>query len=449
MEPNNCKILILGAGLVAQPMVKYFLSKDYKITIASNTPDRAKVMANNNANASIIDWDIEDKKTLEDMVSSHNIVISLLPYIYHVNVAEFALKHKVNMLTTSYVSPALRALDEEAKKQNIIILNECGLDPGIDHMSTMRIVDNVKNRGGEIEEFYSLCGALPAPEALNNPFNYKFSWSPRGVVLASNNGAKYLKKGNVVELGTDKLFKDIFQYNFKGIGEFDVYPNRDSISYADIYGIESVKTIFRGTFRYKGWCQALDKMKELKLLSNDKVNISNKTYSQMMAMLTGNNSDENIKQKTATYLNISIDSIPMKAMDFLGLFDSKSITANFDNTFDVTADLMISKMILGDNERDMVALQHVFVAKHKDGTKEVIKSRLLDFGTPATDTSIARTVALPASIAVEMILQNKIQLKGVHIPVVPEIYNPILDALEKIGITMVEEYGLPLSEAIN
>ena len=180
------KVLILGAGLVAQPIVRYLLAHGVKVTVASNTPDNAEVMINKHKNGTNINWSVEDKHTLDKLIKEHDIVVSLLPYVFHLLVAEYALKHKKNMVTASYVKPEMQALDAAAKKAGIIILNELGLDPGIDHMSAMRIIDNVHKKGGKIKEFYSLCGALPAPEAANNPFKYKFSWSPKG----SCNGRK-------------------------------------------------------------------------------------------------------------------------------------------------------------------------------------------------------------------------------------------------------------------
>jgi saccharopine dehydrogenase-like NADP-dependent oxidoreductase len=383
------------------------------------------------------------------MISEHDLSVSLLPYLHHLLVAKYCLLHKKNMVTTSYVKPEMQALDSQAKEAGIIILNELGLDPGIDHMSAMRIIDHVHNKGGKVEEFYSICGALPAPEAANNPFKYKFSWSPKGVVMAGNNDAKYMKDSVVVDVPTENLFKTPLKVSFPGVGEMEVYPNRDSISYIDIYGIPEVKTIQRGTFRYIGWCETLHVMKQLNLISYEKVNLAGKTYADFIAQQIGAPNSLHIRQKVASYLGINPDSYALGAMEWLGLFSNEPLRRTEDSPYEVTSDLMIAKMALGQNERDMVALQHTFLATYPGGKQEVIRSRMLDFGTPATDTSIARTVALPAAIGVEMILAGQITVKGVFRPVLPGIYNPILDALEKLDIKMVEEYGLPLSERIS
>ena len=398
--------------------------------------------------------------------------MSLLPYVYHVMVAKHCVSHQKNMVTTSYVKPEMYALDVVAKEAGIILLNEMGLDPGIDHMSAMRIIDKVHDRQGAILEFYSICGALPAPEAANNPFRYKFSWSPKGVVLAGNNDAVFLQNGKIVDIPTRNLFKNPFRVSFPEVGELEVYPNRDSMAYKEIYGIPEARTMFRGTFRYNGWCETLDAMKQLNLISAEKTNMAGMSYADMVMhqieqlnkqkfnQESGNAgkssnasahqhiSTSTLSQQVAKFLGIPETAHAMDAMRWLGLFDQSPMNRMMDSTFEVTSDLMIEKMSLGQTERDMVAMQHTFLAAFSDGRKEVIRSRMLDFGTLDTDTSIARTVALPAAIGVEMILEGKINVKGVHIPVIPEIYNPVLDKLETMGIKMVEEYGLPISEMI-
>jgi len=443
------KVLILGAGMVVKPMVQYLLEKGMMVTVASRTKSKAEVMIGDNPNGVAIEWTVDKTDALDQMIENHDLVVSLLPYAHHVMVAKKCIAHKKNMVTTSYVKPEMQALDQAAKEADIVIINECGLDPGIDHMSAKRIIDTVHGLGGEIVEFYSLCGALPAPEgSRDNPFRYKFSWSPKGVVLAGNNDAKYLKRGKEIYTPTENLFKDTFTMKFPGVEELVVYPNRDSLPYVTTYDIPETTTMFRGTFRYTGWCESLDALKALKLTTQDEHDFTGMTYAQMMAKQIGARSADEIKQKVADHLKISVDSTPIKSMDFLGLFDAKPMNRKKDSTYEILSDLMIEKMMLGKNDRDMSVMQHVFLAKYPDGRREVIKSRLLDFGSPATDTSIARTVALPAACAVKMILDKEITVKGVHIPVIPEIYNPIMDELEGLGIEMVEEFGLPLSENV-
>jgi len=438
------KVLILGAGLVSKPMIEYLLEKGFTITVASPIPDRAAEMVAGHPAGKVVDWSMEDPQGLDRMVSEHDLTVSLLPYAFHLTVAKVCLKHKKHLVTASYIQPGMMELDEDLKKAGIILLNEVGLDPGIDHMSAMRVIDRIKSKGGEIEEFYSLCGALPAPESNDNPFGYKFSWSPKGVVLASRNGAHYLKHGKEVSIEPLHLFKDRFTHPFPGVGDLEVYPNRDSISFIDIYGLKGVRTMYRGTFRFPGWCEALDLIKGINLVGDEKKDFAGMSFKRFLcqqAEIEGTDIKSELKRKPG--LNPTDHAI--KALEWLGLFSDKPMGYGITSPFEITSDLMINKMWLNDNERDMIVMQHLFLARYKDGSKEVISSRMLDFGSPATNTSIARTVALPAAMAVKQLLEGKIKLTGVHRPVLPEIYNPILNELEEAGIKMEEEYGLPES----
>jgi saccharopine dehydrogenase-like NADP-dependent oxidoreductase len=442
------KVLILGAGMVVNPIVRYLLDKNFIVTVATRTKSKADEMIGGHPNGRSLAWTVDQEAELDQMIADHDLTVSLLPYLYHVMVAKKCIRLKKNMVTTSYVKPEMRALDAEARAAGIIILNELGLDPGIDHMSAMRIIDHVHGKGGKVEEFYSFCGALVAPEVEENPFHYKFTWAPKGVVMAGNNDGNFLKNGVVKYIPTENLFRNPLKVDFPKIGILDVYPNRDSLPYKELYGIPEAKTIMRGTFRYEGWCEIIDALKVLKLISYDKFNMEGITYAGMMARMIGETSTENIIAKVAAKLGIKINARAIVAMEWLGLFSNEPMNRLEDSTFEIVSDLMLAKMMIQPEERDMVVMQHTFLASYPDGKQEVIKSRMLDFGTLKTDTSIARTVALPAACGVNMILDGKIGAKGVHIPVIPDIYNPILDQLETMNIKMVEEYGLPLSENI-
>ena len=442
------KVLILGAGMVVNPIVRYILDKGFVVTVATRTKSKADEMIAGHPNGRSVAWTVEQEAELDGMIADHDLTVSLLPYLYHVMVAKKCIRLKKNMVTTSYVKPEMKALDAEAKAAGIIILNELGLDPGIDHMSAMRIIDHIHGKGGNVEEFYSFCGALVAPEVEENPFHYKFTWAPKGVVMAGNNDGNFLKDGIVKYIPTEELFRHPLKVDFPKVGLLDVYPNRDSLPYKELYGIPEAKTIMRGTFRYEGWCEIIDALKVLKLITYDKFNMDGLTYAGMMAKMIGETTTENIVAKTASKLGVKINTRAIVAMEWLGLFSNEPMNRKEDSTFEVVSDLMLAKMMIQPDERDMVVMQHTFLASYPDGKQEVIKSRMLDFGTLKTDTSVARTVALPAACGVEMILHGKINAKGVHIPVIPDIYNPILDQLETMNIRMVEEYGLPLSERI-
>ncbi len=441
------KVLILGAGLVVKPMVEFLLNRDIKVKIATTTREKADRMIKGHPLGSSMKWSADDTVVLEELINEHDAIVSFLPYRHHVSVARICIKCKKPLVTTSYVQPEMQTLDEEAKNAGIIILNEIGLDPGIDHMTAMKVIDHIHGKKGKVEEFYSLCGALPAPESANNPMKYKFSWSPKGVVLASRNGAHYLKKGKEVSVEPANLFKDRFTHYFPGLGDLEVYPNRDSVSYIDIYGIPETVTMYRGTFRYKGWCETLDAMKRLNMLDDTITDYTNMTYSGFLAERAGTGTG-NLKMDIAQKLGLPGDAIPVESLKFLGFFTNEILNYTRTSPFEITSDRMISKMSLSGDERDTVMMQHVFLASYPDGKREVIKSSLLDFGSPSTDTAVARTVALPASIAVKMILEGNISLTGVYRPVVPEIYLPVLEELKKMSIEMKEEYGLPESEMI-
>jgi saccharopine dehydrogenase (NADP+, L-glutamate forming) len=441
------KVLILGAGLVVKPMVEYLLKNNFRLMIASPMKERADAMINGNPLGSSLDWSMDDPAMLEKLIAECDITVSLLPYKYHSDVALVCLRHGKSLVTTSYVQPGMKDLNEAAKNAGVLFLNEIGLDPGLDHMSAMKIIDYIHNRGGKVEEFYSFCGALPAPESADNPLKYKFSWSPKGVILASRNSALYLKKGKKVFIEPANLFKDRFNYNFPGIGDLDIYPNRDSISYIDIYSIPETKTMYRGTFRYKGWCEALDAMKSLKMLDDNVKDYSRISYAEFLAE-RGGLEVKDLKKNIAFKLGIPVESTAIESLDYLGFFSDEKLQYYETTPFDITSDRMIKKMLLSDEERDMVILQHIFLSSYPDGKREVIKSSMLEFGSPSTNTAIARTVALPAAIAVKMILEKKIELAGVYRPIVPQIYNPVLNELKILGIEMKEEFRLPEREMI-
>jgi len=439
------KVLILGAGMVVKPMVEYLFEHDFHVTVASRTKSKADKLVGGNPNGESLAWTTDDTEKLDKMVASHDLTVSLLPYAFHAMVAKTCLKHGKNMVTTSYVKPEMEALDQAAKEAGLLFLNEIGVDPGIDHMSAMQFIHHIHNKGGKVVKFFSLTGALPAPESADNPFHYKFSWSPKGVVMAGNNDGRFLADGQEKYVPTEDLFKRTFSIDFPEVGKLDVYPNRDSIQYIDIYDIPEVKTIFRGTLRYPGWCEIMDAMKHMKLISYDKINLIGKSYADMIAYLIGEKEAEDIRSKAASFLGLPEDHFVLDALGWLGLFDTKEIGRKEDSPFEVTSDLMIEKMMLKPEERDMIAMQHSFLAEYPDGKKEVIHARMLDFGSLCTNTAVARTVALPAAIAVRLILEGKIDVKGVYRPVIPEIYKPVLQELEKTGITFSEKFGLPES----
>jgi len=433
------KVLILGAGMVSRPIVRYLLDQqDIKLTMASRTVSKAVNIINNHPNGTAVELNVSDEQLLDNLVSNADIVISLLPYMYHVKVAKLCLKYKNNLVTTSYVSDEMKALDSEAKENSILLLNECGLDPGIDHMSAMRVIHDVEKKGGKIISFKSTTGALPSHETNTNPFGYKFSWSPRGVLLASKNPAKWLENGEVVSYSGEQLFENYYIQDVPGIGSFENYPNRNSVPYKDIYGLKDSKTVYRGTFRMTGWCETMRKIVALGWLNDQPLEKFNgKTFADVTRFLINAKPDEKLSASTAKYLGLETYSTVIKRLEWLGLFAEKKLPENKDNPLDFLNVLTLERMSLKKHERDMIVMHHEFIAEYPN-KKEYITSTLIDYGIPNDDSSVARTVALPAAIAVKMILNKTITITGVHIPIQPEIYNPILDELETMNIIFKE-----------
>ncbi|MGF3553877.1 MAG: saccharopine dehydrogenase C-terminal domain-containing protein [Thermoplasmatota archaeon] len=433
-------VLVLGAGMISKPMIIYLLNQpDFFVTMASRTVSKAEKIIQNHPHGKAYELDVNNDKELENFVSKSDIVVSLLPYTYHFKVAQMCLKHKKHLVTTSYVSDPMKSLDEKAKDAGVLLLNECGLDPGIDHMSAMKVIHKIYRNGGKIISFRSTTGALPAFESNNNPFGYKFSWSPRGVLLASKNPARWLEDGQEIVIPGERLFENYKMQDVSGVGTFENYPNRNSIPYKEIYGLKDAKTVYRGTFRMHGWCETLRKIVALGWL-NDKLveGFYGKTYADLTRFFVKAKPKEDIIKATSRYLNLETYSAIIKRLEWLGLFSEEPLPRDKDNPLDYLNVLMLKKMSMSKDDKDMIVMHHEFIAEYPSN-KEYITSTLVDYGEPGGDTSVARTVSLPAAIAVKMILNNKIKLAGVQIPVIPQLYNPILDELEKIGIKFFEK----------
>ncbi len=434
------RILVLGAGMISKPLVRYLLDQpDYHVKMASRTVSKAEKIIDSHKRGEAEALNVSDDVQLEKLVSESDVTVSLLPYTYHVKVAKLCIKHKKHLVTTSYVSDEMHKLDDKAKDAGVLLLNESGLDPGIDHMSAMRVIHDVESKGGKIVSFRSTTGALPSHEANTNPFGYKFSWSPRGVLLASRNPSKWLQDGKEVSYPGEQLFENYTLQDVPGIGTFENYPNRNSVPYKDIYGLKDADTVYRGTFRMTGWCETMRKIVALGWLTEESPEeFYGKTYGDLTRYLIGVGQDENLPKATASFLGLEVYSTVIKRLEWLGLFGNEPLPEDKDNPLDYLNVLTLEKMSLDKKERDMIVMHHEFVAEYPS-KKVYITSTLLDYGILNGDSAVARTVALPAAIAVKMILEGKIDITGTHIPVIPEIYNPILDELEEMDIKFDEK----------
>jgi saccharopine dehydrogenase-like NADP-dependent oxidoreductase len=427
------KVLVLGAGMVAGPAVQYLLAKGHQVTVASRTVSKAKAHLGGHSNGKAVELLATDTEGIEKRIFEADIAISLLPPAHHATVAKLCIKHGKHMATTSYVSKEMQALDDPARDRGVVVLNECGVDPGTDHMSAMRVFDDVAGRGGKITSFRSYCGGLPAPEANTNPWGYKFSWSPKGVLMAGRSAARYLENGEIVDIAGPDLFDH--HWPMPAIPEavpLEAYPNRDSLPYKDLYGLEHARTVFRGTLRYPGWCTTLKLVADLGLLEGKP--ITGKTWAELMRSRVGGSGD--LRQDTAARCGVASDSDPMHRFDWLGLFSDQTLPET-ENALDALTSLMLHKMPYAEGERDMIVLHHEFVGEF-DERRERITSTMIDFGIPGGFSSMARTVSLPCAIGVAMILDGVFTRPGLHIPIMPELYNPILDELETMNIKFVE-----------
>jgi saccharopine dehydrogenase (NADP+, L-glutamate forming)/spermidine synthase len=434
------RVLILGAGLVAKPLVRYLLDQpDFEVVIATRTVSKAIKLIDSHPKGTAKTLNLKNEEGLRDEVKDADLVISMVPYAFHTLVARFCIEFKKHMVTTSYVSDEMKALDGEAKNAGILILNEIGVDPGIDHMEAMRIIHGVEAKGGEITGFTSYCGGLPAPEANTNPWGYKFSWSPIGVLLAGKNSAKYIKDGELVEIPSAELFDNYVIWPIEGLGNFEGYPNRDSVPYIDLYGIQSTKTMFRGTLRNIGWCSTLKKVADIGLLDKEEKDWTGYTYESFMRSLMDNPEEPDIRKALAAFLDLKEDSEVLDRFEWLSLLSNEFVPVEKGGAIDILAARMIEKMSLAEGERDMILLQHTFEAAYPEGHGERITSTLIDYGIPHGDSAMSRTVGLPPAIGTKLILEGRIDKSGVYIPVEPDIYIPVLQELKALNIEFSEK----------
>lgn len=437
------KVVVFGAGLVVNAHVHYLLDHGYQVTVASRTVSKAQEVVGDHPNGRAVAFDIEKQgdARLDEIVRAHDLAVSLLPYIYHVRVAKSCLRNGKHMVTTSYVKPEMQALDAEAKEKGLVLLNEIGVDPGIDHMTAIKIIHHAQKHGGVVTRFISYCGGLPAPEANDNPFGYKFSWSPRGVLMAGRNPARFRRDGDLVEIPGPDLFLNYECVPVEVEGRlipFEGYPNRDSLPYADLYGITSTRTMFRGTLRNQGWCPTLKKVADLGLLEETPMELAGITYAEFTARLIGKKSPRGIRRAVARKLGLDPINFIVANLEWLGLFSSAPLPAGCHSPLDVLTATMLAKMSYGPRERDLLILQHQFVIEYPDH-KERVYSTMIDFGIPGGDSSMNRTVGLPAAVGVHMILSGQIKSRGVLVPVIPEIYEPALAELQRLGIRFTEK----------
>ena len=432
------RVLVLGAGMVARPLVRYLLDQSYDVTVATRTVSKAEALIGDDPHGTALPLMMDDLAGLGALVEAADVVLSLVPPPFHPQVAEICLQKRKHLITTSYLSPAMRAFDERAREAGLLFLNEIGLDPGIDHMSAMRVIDDVHGRGGKIVGFHSCCGALPAPEAADNPWCYKFSWSPIGVIRAIHNSGKFLRDGEVVDVPAAGLFRYVQHTEVEGVGRLEIYTNRDCLDYVDLYGIPEVKDMFRGTFRFESHCAAWDKLVQLGVFDEEvQRDLAGKTLAQVLAEVADVPVDS-LESALEERFGVANDDPFMERLRYARMFSEDPCPLESGSICDVMVHQLEKLLFLGEQERDMVVLRDEFVAEFPNGTRERHVSQLVDFGIPGGDSATARTVSLPAAVATTVVIDGAIDVTGVFAPTDARIYDPVLDGLEELGIECVE-----------
>lgn len=439
------RVLLLGSGFVVQPVIDTLAATEgIEVTVACRTLANAKQLASASG-SDAISLDVTDDSALDAALGQHDLVISLIPYTFHPNVVRSAIRLKKDVVTSSYISPALRELEPEINKAGITVMNEIGLDPGIDHLYAVKTIDEVHRAGGKIKSFLSYCGGLPAPEDSDNPLGYKFSWSSRGVLLALRNSAKYWKDGKIETISSEDLMASAKPYFIYPGYAFVCYPNRDSTLFKELYHIPEADTVIRGTLRYQGFPEFVKALVDMGMLKDDKNAIFssaipwNDALKQYLGAKSTSREDlvASIDSKTNWKSQEDRDRI-LSGFAWLGLFSDTKITPR-GNALDTLCARLEELMQYEDGERDMVALQHKFGIEWADGTTEVRTSTMIDYGKVGGYSSMAATVGYPVAIATKFVLNGTIKGPGLLAPYSPEINDPIMKELK-------DKYGLYLKE---
>ena len=434
------KIFIIGAGRSASSLIKYLINEsaknNFELTIGDKDVSLVKDKIDGHKCASAIRFDVlnDDQRIFE--IKNADIVISMLPATLHFIVAQDCLKYKKNLVTASYVSKDIQSLNDQAQKQGVILLNEIGLDPGIDHMSAMKVIDDIKDRGGVIKSFKSYCGGLVAPEFDTNPWNYKFTWNPRNVVLAGQGTAQYIDFGKNKYIPYGQLFKRTDTVNVLKYGQFEAYANRDSLSYREVYKLNDIPTLFRGTLRKPGYCEAWDLFVQMGMTDDSyEMDVSGMNYSDFFnSFIDVRNRD--IKSYLKSHFRVSDDVI--SKVEWLGFFNQINLGLDKGTPAQILQKILESKWLLQKEDKDMIVMQHQFIYEI-EGEEHELHSSFVLLGEDQTYTGMAKTVGLPVGIATKLILNGEIKSTGVKVPVSKEIYKPVLEELEQFGIRFVEE----------
>lgn len=436
-------ILLLGGGKSATYLIDYLAdqaaTKNRKFILADLDLEASQKKLNSRPSTEAVVLNANDDALLENLISKADVVISMLPAFLHPKIAKKALALKKHFFSASYESPEMKEIKSEIEEANLFFLNECGLDPGVDHMSAMKIMDEAKERGEKIISFKSFCGGLLSPESEDNPWKYKFTWNPRNVVLAGQGTSRYIEQGVLKFIPYQQLFKRLTPLHFDGLGEYEAYPNRDSLSYREVYGLENIPTILRGTIRRTGFSKAWNVFVQLGM-TEDTYQVKlpeGTTFRSFLNTFLPYHPSRPAEEKLGELLP-DIDFATWEKIQWLGFFSSDLLEKREGTPAEILKSILLKNWTLDEEDKDLIVMQHQFKFQSEGQTKKITSS-LICTGQDSVYTAMAKMVGLPLGIAVDQFLDGNIDARGLHTPVIREIYNPILEKLKEFGITFTEK----------
>jgi saccharopine dehydrogenase-like NADP-dependent oxidoreductase len=437
-------ILILGAGRSSSSLISYLLengaAKGWEVTVGDFSESIAREKVGTSAKGKAIAFDINDETSSVRAVEQADVVVSLMPAHLHVMVAKLCLRLHKHLLNASYVTGEMKSFDEEARAKGLLFLNECGLDPGIDHMSAMQVIDRIKASGGTLVSFESFTGGLIAPETdPENPWRYKFTWNPRNVVMAGQGTAKYLQNGSFKYIPYQQLFQRITHVTVPGFGEYEGYANRDSLKYLETYGLENISTMLRGTLRNKGYCGAWNVLVQLGCCddSYSMDGVDKLTHRGFLNSFLDSADQGSVEKKISANFRLDASGEEMKRLQWSGLFSDELVGLQQGSPAQILEHILMKKWKLNDGDKDFIVMWHRFIYE-QNGQKKEIQSYLTATGKDEIETAMAKTVGLPLAIAADLLIEGRISSRGVVIPTVKEIYEPVLETLRKFDIRFTE-----------
>lgn len=437
-------ILVLGAGKSSASLIRYLLDhaqeQNWQVVVGDFSPQAAAQKVKDHPRGKAVVFDIKDPSASTALIASADIVISLLPPPMHPLVAARCLEYGKHLLTASYVSPEMRGFDKAARDKGLLFLNECGLDPGIDHMSAMQVIDKIRQTGGKLISFESFTGGLIATETdPKNPWGYKFTWNPKNVVTAGQGTARFLQDGIHKYIPYQQLFVRTVPVHVPHCGDFEGYANRDSLQYIDIYQLHGIQTMLRGTLRVKGFCSAWNILVQLGCCDDtyEMAGVSSMTHRDFIDAFLPGGTNHSVEEKVCTHFGLSADAHSIKCLRWSGFFDAEPVGLERGSPAEILEHILNKKWKLDPHNKDRIVMWHRFVYEASNKRNE-IQATLVITGSDANDTAMSKTVGLPLAIATRLLAENKIQARGVVIPTLAEIYEPVLKELVNYEIKVHE-----------